>query len=211
MIQQCEEIACSRKAKFQHREKWYCSDFCAEVASKTGHKSSTSDDVTDAFSTPADGEASVPSKLAGNPKPLETKQTEARSVNSKKETTNEIPKDAEENGANERLDDELAMATRYESKSESEPFDETLPPDSAISLQGFGEARPEQMNLLDSSIRQLYGLMVDVASDVRKKSRPGIESYIDSKTVNAACNCAKQMASLLKLKIDFKKMEGGGK
>lgn len=58
------------------------------------------------------------------------------------------------------------------------------------------------LNLVNSSIVELHSLMSKVAENVKTKSRSGMDMGIDPQLVNAACNCAKQMGDMLKIKLE---------
>lgn len=63
-------------------------------------------------------------------------------------------------------------------------------------------------NLIDESLMQLHDLMTFVSDSLRERSSgTPVMTKGDPNAINAACNCAKQMAALMKMKLEFKKLE----
>lgn len=61
----------------------------------------------------------------------------------------------------------------------------------------------QSMNLLDSTAEHLYGLMRGLHAN---QPEPEIKTY-DPDRVNAACNCAKNIREIMKLKLDAIKVQ----
>jgi hypothetical protein len=77
---------------------------------------------------------------------------------------------------------------------------EILPAESESSSSSLQKANASSLKLIDDSAKHLFGLMEGIAKDAPK---PDDARRLDPQRVNAACNCAKQIHSLLKLKLDI--------
>lgn len=99
-----------------------------------------------------------------------------------------------ENGTNEML------KSRGPKKS-LVGFPETRLTDSLTPFPNIDQVQSESTSLIDVSARQLSELMTSISATVKME-----ESLFKSVNhVNAACNCAKQIAALLKVKLDIYK------
>lgn len=77
-----------------------------------------------------------------------------------------------------------------------------IPSPSSIKLPSLEEGTSQSMTLIDDSAKTLFGLMEDIK---KKTDRDGGD-------VMTACEIAKQIASLARVKLDFiKLMKGSGK
>lgn len=88
-----------------------------------------------------------------------------------------------------------------------------ISPESENSLRGttfIGSAQssvPEEltsMNLIDRSAECMFGMMEVLEKDIRQ-NRDGHEKRL----IDAACNCAKQIEKLMRLKLDVLKLKAG--
>jgi hypothetical protein len=75
---------------------------------------------------------------------------------------------------------------------------ETLPTDStALSTESLS-AISHSTDLVNSSIKHLHGLLKSVPVEI-----PEFRTHQNAQLVNAACNCAKQISSMIRLQIDM--------
>lgn len=195
----CEEKECERESKFTINGRSYCSAFCVHVDLPTASESTKSKRMAAYSTTVALGQSQV-SRNAG----LRIKKEIVETVKSDKleqeKDTMKILTITDSLHAKKQIADENETAIESEKKSGSQELSVTPQPGLENSLQVYAEVTPHHSNLLDSSITQLHELMNVVASNVKDKTT------VDAGLVNSACNCAKQMATLLKLKVDFVKM-----
>lgn len=95
-------------------------------------------------------------------------------------------------GALER-ERERADMTTYETQVVSSP--ERLNNLSGVSL--------DTTSLIDDSIMHLHSLSKQIIKNVKDRASKDDRSYIEPQLVNSACNTAKQMATLMNLKLKF--------
>ena len=76
--------------------------------------------------------------------------------------------------------------------------------DSPLLPYGLEEAKPGSMSLLDDSIVHLHKLMKSVAS-LSQEEVTGL-ARVQASQVNSACNCAKNITQLLKVKLEAYKV-----
>lgn len=68
----------------------------------------------------------------------------------------------------------------------------------------------QSMNLIDDSVSQLHGLMSFVATSVKNRNKDScIMGKNDPAAIMAAVGCAKQMAALMKMKVELVKLKEG--
>lgn len=91
-----------------------------------------------------------------------------------------------------------------EDESESAEQNENLPAASSQpSLLSDVENSPSIL-LIDESVQHLHGLMTSVA---RVPDDPeDVNTHLDPQKVGAACNCAKNIVQLLRLKVEMVKL-----
>lgn len=80
---------------------------------------------------------------------------------------------------------------------------EILPRESSRSLLDLKEELSASMKLIDDSTRHLFDLMKSIGAD--QPQNPEIRKLADPQQINSACNCAKQIYGLLRLKFDVAK------
>lgn len=85
--------------------------------------------------------------------------------------------------------------------SEIDETDETQLEASSLLSEALSEASSISLDLIDDSTTHLHGLMKSIGADTKDPQK----TQRTPEMVNAACNCAKQIHSLLRLKFDVMK------
>lgn len=76
--------------------------------------------------------------------------------------------------------------------------------DSEAQLVNFEGVKSHSMSLIDDSIEHLHGLMKCVGNNVKERAKSNDRiGTIDPQVVNAACNVAREMGNILKIKLDY--------
>lgn len=86
-------------------------------------------------------------------------------------------------------------------KKHSEESNVILTASSITPYPNIDEVQSPSIHLIDESTKQLKDLMNAITSNVVEEKN----LFSSVNTANAACNCAKQIASLLRVKLDIYK------
>jgi len=91
-----------------------------------------------------------------------------------------------------------------ESERMQPPAKNILTPELQAPSGNSDEVKSLSTNLIDTSLMQLHELMTFVAASVKERTKESpMLGKNDPNAINAACNCAKQMAALMKMKIEL--------
>jgi len=219
----CADLNCGRQAKIGSA---YCSDTCAPTAPRaTGNTrygrptgSSNSEASTDHSDPYSDDENTGENETDAEPTSSDDENTG--------DTTSErtTPEDESESSRRERRKKSANISGRTAiktpengesgmSETESEKMQRSLPakmPETLpASLNAPATNSPPEgsttRNLIEDSVRDLRGMMHSAAKVVRRTTRAEGNARLDPALINAAANCSKQMASLMRLQLDWSK------
>lgn len=87
---------------------------------------------------------------------------------------------------------------------------EILPAESAKTLIDLQQESLASLSLINDSAKHLFDLMKDIRKDV-EADVPAATRRVNPMHINAACNCARSINGLLKLKLDVLKFQKGAK
>lgn len=181
----------------------YCSVICARNDSKRLSKSIKLEE-TEEFFPQERGDLLGHTSKEGLPINLE-KQTTQEILMKRKDTMPETKKKLTPKGLPDHdFDDNLIPTEKGIEKIELETREPQLV-SSIERLSSFEGASYSTMSLIDNSAMHMHSLMKSISSSVRKRVDGDGHTYIEPALINAAANTTKQMASLLKLKLDFHK------
>lgn len=201
----CADQLCHRNARPGSS---YCSDLCVPAGSSPSRKPTRYEPATDESSSEEDGEDSEPLLNGERPTPQGTnlillagnRRNDKRASGTSETQKNHAPQTLKNINANEREPVENDTETMTENAPElRRPHTEL-----EKALPNFAGETFRSKSLIGDSVKQLHELMSDVGNVIRKKGT----DRIDPQLVNAACNCAKQIGSLLKLQLEHDKNAG---
>lgn len=84
-----------------------------------------------------------------------------------------------------------------------EPLDHT--PRLEVSVPSLDVVKLDSMSIVEESIQSMHGLILCVKANIEKKLKTAQYPHVEPGQVNAAVNCAREMANLMKLKIQISK------
>lgn len=120
-------------------------------------------------------------------------------IKSAKRDESETTMGIEKHGTLGMNETRLTIAEKKPLEETSETPLATFEPQSTIS----GQDGSRSMSLIDGSVKLMHGLLKSVAGQIQTESDLG--RITDPRTVGAACNVAKQMGQLLRLKLEWAK------
>lgn len=185
---------------------WYCSKKCAPLGLLGGSRDTKSDKKMDLSSFKGNGAASDLSKSSelGGEKNIYPKKvmtySEIMSAKNKGITTMQEEKSILKTGEPDGETSQSGEGEKRISKELSSTVEKTQPQDSLTPFEILEQDRLQSMSLISRSINQLSALMSSVRDETEQTKR------IDHNLINSAANCAGQIQKLLRLKIDFHKM-----
>lgn len=213
----------------------YCSRDCAPFAHLDGGKRSvsapmarSSTQAPGVLSLPASGKGHdmpldtassprTPGSASSKPRGSENRQSETPSARESEGVVAGIPilkerqdltrvepsepRQAEKSRTDRKGSGTTVTLNPIEPKNETAAASEILPAASSSQFINSEEARSLSLNLIDDTAQHLHGLMKSVGT----KNEDGLNLRIDPQKINAACNCAKNIHNLLRLKLDVLK------
>ncbi len=207
MTGKCQGDSCHRNAKSGSN---YCSDFCAPPVKAPFRRPTSYAPATDSYSSEersdeseASSDDDEPTSSAPEHLMSEKPERNARKDHTTRTTRSQSPrpeKNTEEEGTDPvQNTTEIMTESALVARPPRQELDEALP--------NFAGETFRSKSLIGDSVKQLHELMSDVSNVIKKKG----SDRIDPQLVNAACNCAKQIGSLLKLQIEYDKSKGATK
>jgi hypothetical protein len=82
---------------------------------------------------------------------------------------------------------------------------------SEVSILNLDEVNSASMNIIDESISCMKNLMTSVSDNIKAGNEIAAFKHVDPAQVNAAVNCAREMAGLMRLKLEVLKEMRRGK
>lgn len=186
----------------------YCSDFCAQVDQK--HRASdTKSEETVKSSSVERGEPLAGLYAGEKLIAYETSESDHKKEQEKNSTTTQTLNEAERQPVKNSAENITEMFTPQDDVTEKKSL-EVIRHAPSVELPVTSEmAASESMNLIDDSVKHLHGLMKSVGSHLKERANTldSRNAFVDPALVNSACNCAKQIAQLLKVKLEMKKFK----
>lgn len=188
-------------SKAQHH---YCSVSCAASDSQRLSKLTPSDPMEESL---REGRGGVSPAVSNGERMIEKEKRAIGNITIKlqQKDTGEIQRNLGET----TMKVESATLPEFESETEFDQpslvLNKSLTPRSEVSTPNLEEARSQSTNLLDESIRCMHGLMLSVKENIKEKNKKGEYYSVDPQQVNAAVNCARELANLMKVRLQVMK------
>lgn len=205
MNRTCEEISCQTEAErikrdYQGNPHWYCSTHYAQEGLKLKEEATKSVPMVKSSS---EARGAISRVTSSHVHLIEKEKKEIGSITMKlqKPDIGLIQRE------NERDIEESVKPHFSAQELETIDFDTPLTPrrESKSYPKNLEEAKSQSMNLIDDSVESMHELMISVRDNIKQKNKTAEYKHVDPAQVNAAVNCAREIANLLKVKLQIHK------